>query len=93
MTDPIALPQLVSKGVVFQLHVDSRRRECLVSKEALALLLDLRDTNPDPLEVFYAFQPAIEDAARRLIGDGPSDTPVVLGPDDLASPPRLLRQT
>lgn len=92
MTDPAVLPQLVSKGVLFRLEVDSQPRECLVSKETLALLSDLRDTNPDPLEVFYAFQPAIRDAARRLLRSGASDTPLVLGPDALIEPPRRRRQ-
>jgi hypothetical protein len=92
MTDPAVLPHLVSKGVLFRLEVDSRQQECLISKEALAQLSDLRDTNPDPLEVFYAFQPVIRDAARRLIRAGASDTPLVLGPDALRDPPQLRRR-
>jgi hypothetical protein len=84
MTDSSVLPQLVRKGVVFWLDVDSHRRECLVSKEVLDVLSGLRDTNPDPLEVFYAFQPAINDAALRLIAEGARDNPVVLGPEALA---------
>jgi hypothetical protein len=92
MTDPAVLPHLVSKGVLFRLEVDSRQQECLVSKEALAQLSDLRDTNPDPLEVFYAFQPAIRDAARRLVRAGASDTPLLLGPDELMEHPRRRRQ-
>jgi hypothetical protein len=92
MTDPAVLPHLVSKGVLFRLEVDSRQQECMVSKEALARLSGLRDTNPDPLEVFYAFQPAIQNAARRLVRAGASDTPLVLGPDELIEPPPRMRQ-
>jgi hypothetical protein len=83
MTDSADLPQLVSKGVAFRLHVDSRKLECLVSREALESLNGLKDTNSDPLEVFYAFQPAIDAAARRLAKAGVRDSPLVLGPDAL----------
>jgi hypothetical protein len=83
MTDSAGLPHLVPKGVVFRLHVDSREMECLVSREALESLNGLKDTNPDPLEVFYAFQPAINAAARRLAMDGSSESPLVLGADAL----------
>jgi hypothetical protein len=78
MTDATALPQLTSKGVVFRVSVCSNERECLVSKETLAMLSEFKDTNPDPLEVFYAFQPAINDIACRLIRAGVPDTPLVL---------------
>jgi hypothetical protein len=81
MTHSPALPQLGSKGVAFRLNVNAREQDCLVSKEALDMLSGLRDTNPDPLEVFYAFQPAITALASRLIRQGVKDRPLVLGPD------------
>jgi hypothetical protein len=78
-TDSAALPQVVRKGVIFRLQVGAQERECLISKDALELLSGLKDTNPDPLEVFYAFQPVINEIASRRIRAGAREAQVVLG--------------
>jgi hypothetical protein len=85
MNDALMLPQLQTKGVAFRLQVDGREADCLILREALEILSELKDTNPDPLEVFYASQPAIHQIALRLVRSGVEDTPLVIGLESMAA--------
>lgn len=80
MTPPTAQPQMTDDGVAFTVRVDSVNRNCLISKEALAKLSELRSGNSNPMEMFRAFEATINGVARRMVAANVQGTPLKLGP-------------
>lgn len=81
MTHPIAEPQLTDTGIAFTVRVDSTNRNCVISKEALAKLSQLRAGISDPMETYRAFEATINGVARRMVAANVPGTPLALGPD------------
>jgi hypothetical protein len=74
-------PQMTNGGVTFTVRVDFVNRDCVVSKEALAKLSQLRPGVSDPMETFRAFEATINGVARRMVSARVPGTPLQLGPD------------
>jgi Protein of unknown function (DUF1488) len=84
-------PQLTAEGVVFTVRVDSLNRECLVTKEALQKLSELKSTDvahAGTMAIFHSFEDAINGVARRLVFAGVQGTPLVMRPNTFFAPPR-----
>jgi hypothetical protein len=74
-------PQLIEDGIAFTVRVDSVNRDCVISKEALSKLSQLRSGALDPMETFLAFEAAINGVARRMVSANVPGTPLQLGPN------------
>jgi hypothetical protein len=81
MTQAIAEPTLTENGVAFTVSVDFIKRDCIISKEALAKLSLLQNGIADPMETFRAFEAKINGVARRMVVANVQGTPLQLGPD------------
>lgn len=80
MTQLATQPTLTEDGIIFTVRVDSVDRECIISKDALAKLSQLRQGISDPMETFHAFEAKINGVARRMVTANVPGTPLHLGP-------------
>lgn len=80
-------PHLLAEGIAFSVVVDSVRRECLVTSQALYSLPSptSEDTDVDMMEIFRAYEPNINGVARRLVAAGVPGSPLVLRPETFHS--------
>jgi hypothetical protein len=93
MKQTIASPHMTGEDVTFTVNVDSLKRECLIKKEALQQLSAMRSPHTadvSTMDVFRAFEGAINGVARRLVAAGVPGTPLVLTPNTFLRPPRRL---
>jgi hypothetical protein len=84
-------PLLTHEGVVFTVRVDSLDRECLISKEALHKLSELKAidvSDAGTMDIFHAFENTINGVARRLVAARVPGTPLMMRPHTFTSPPR-----
>jgi hypothetical protein len=81
MNQPAAQPQLTEEGVTFTVRIDSVNRDCIISKEALLKLSQLRSGISDPMETFRAFEAKINGVARRMVAANVQGKPMQLGPN------------
>lgn len=81
MTQTIAGPTLTESGVAFTVSVEFIKRDCIISREALAKLAALQSGGDDPMETFHAFEAKINGVARRMIAANVQGTPLQLGPN------------
>ncbi len=80
MTQLTAQPTITEHGITFTVRVDSVNHDCVISKEALAKLSQLRHGISDPMETFQAFEAKINGVARRMVAANVPGTPLQLGP-------------
>jgi len=83
MSRLITNPCLTRNGVEFTVNINAIGRHCLVSKEALTTLSELKsiDTaDADMMDVFHAFEVTIGNVACRLALDDSQNSPLVLTP-------------
>lgn len=81
MTLPMEPPQLTDDGIAFSVRVDSVKRDCVISTEALLKLCRMRAGTKEPMEMFHAFEATIHGVARRMVAAQVPGTPMRLGPD------------
>lgn len=84
MTQPIFQPHMTERGVAFSVVTGMKRRECLISLEALQRMAALKNVDAgdaDPMDVFHAFETTIDGVARRFIAAGERSRPFCLKPD------------
>jgi hypothetical protein len=81
MNGPTARAQMTEEGVTFTVRLDSINRECIISKEALSKLSQLKSGISDPMETFRAFEATITGVARRMVAANVQGTPLQLGPN------------
>lgn len=81
MIQSTAEPTLTESGVAFTVSVDFIKRDCIISRDALAKLSALQSGIDDPLATFRAFEAKISGVARRMIAANVPGTPLQLGPD------------
>lgn len=88
MSNPSRDPSLSGEGVKFTVVVDSARRECLITSQALATLSSLKseDADVDMIEIFRAYESNINGVARRLVAAGVAGNPLVLRPETFNPP-------
>jgi len=84
-------PRLADDGVAFTVVVDSAKRDCLITTQALYKLRAFKNDEPeegaDIMEIFMAFEAKINGVARRLAAAGVAGTPLVIRPETF-TPPR-----
>lgn len=84
MSHSVPEPSLTTTGIVFSITIDCVDRKCLISKDALNKLCELKNidnTDADVMEIFHAFEATINGAARRLVTVETPGKPLVLGPN------------
>jgi len=81
MSFPPEQPQIADSGSAFSVRVDSIRRDCVISTEALSKLSQLKPGAKTPMETFLAFEASINGVARRMVAARVPGTPMLLGPD------------
>lgn len=88
MTHAINQPCLSEEGILFTVVVDSIKRECLITPQALHKLSSFKgdDEDVDMMEIFHSFESNISGVARRLVAAGVSGTPLVMRPETFNSP-------
>ncbi len=85
-------PLLTSKGVLFTVKVDSLKRECLVTDEALNQLSAQKNMNAaaaNQMDIFHAFEDNIKGVARRLIAARVPGTPLMMRPNTFNPPHKI----
>ncbi|HEY0846403.1 MAG TPA: DUF1488 family protein [Noviherbaspirillum sp.] len=82
-------PRLSQEGIAFSVVVDSVRRDCLITTQALHGLRTFKSDDPDAdvMEIFKAFEAKITGVARRLVAAGVAGSPLVMRPETF-NPPR-----
>ncbi|WP_156396793.1 DUF1488 family protein [Noviherbaspirillum sp. Root189] len=73
-------------GVIFSINIDAQERECLISREALNTLSQLKNidsSDADSLELFKAFETFIRPVAHSLLGGRVLQTPLQLTPQNM----------
>lgn len=80
MNHPAPEPRITDAGIAFTVLVDSVKRACVISNEALAKLSKLKDGDIDPMTVYRAFEANINGVARRLVAANVQGTPLLVGP-------------
>jgi hypothetical protein len=73
-------PHVTNDGVSFSVEVGFVRRDCVISKEALAHLRQMHGFSMDLMNIYGAFEAKINSVARRLVLAGETSSPLVLGP-------------
>lgn len=88
MNHAINQPSLSDEGITFTVVVDSVKRECLITSQALHKLSSFKgdDEDLDMMEIFRHFEPSISGVARRLVAAGVPGTPLVMRPETFNSP-------
>ena len=88
MNHAITQPSLSEEGITFTVVVDSVKRECLITPQALHKLSSLKsdDDDVDMMEIFHSFESNISGVARRLVAAGVEGTPLVMRPETFNSP-------
>jgi hypothetical protein len=81
-------PGLSEEGITFTVVVDSIKRECLITPQALYKLSSLKSDDADTniMEIFRSFESNIMGIARRLVAAGVAGTPLVMRPETFTSP-------
>ncbi|OGB27387.1 MAG: hypothetical protein A3I66_00535 [Burkholderiales bacterium RIFCSPLOWO2_02_FULL_57_36] len=72
-------PRLVAQDIHFKLTVGFVKRDCIISKNALAYLGRSRSGLTDCMEIYSHFENDIHSVAHRLIVAGESASPLILG--------------
>lgn len=85
MTHSITKPSLSEGGITFTVVVDSVKRECLITPQALYKLSAYKTEDVDIMEIFHNFESNIEGVARRLVAAGVAGTPLVMRPETFVS--------
>lgn len=91
MSHSTPLPLLTAKGVVFTVLVDSLKRECLITDEALnrlSLLKNMDAATANRMDIFHAFEDTIKGVARRLVVARVPGTPLMMRANTFFSPPQ-----
>ncbi len=79
MLDALMDNETMLDGVVFTIAEGFSKRQCLVLRQALYMLSD--DTDPQDLNAIYRRnEHRIQQAARRMINSGFSESPLIVGP-------------
>ncbi|NEX63906.1 DUF1488 family protein [Noviherbaspirillum galbum] len=68
-------PRLTEHGVVFQVSIGGSEHQCVISREALESLSDMKDvdvSDADSLDVFHAFETTIRSTAKTLADAEPA---------------------
>lgn len=88
MTQPIRSLDLSQEGVTFTVVVDSVKRDCLITAQALHKLREFKSEDPDAdiMEIFKAFEAKINGIARRLVAAGVAGSPLIMRPETFNSP-------
>ncbi|HYD95333.1 MAG TPA: DUF1488 family protein [Noviherbaspirillum sp.] len=88
MNQQLNQPSLSEQGVTFTVVVDSVKRECLITPQALQKLsaLGREDSEADMLEIFHAYEANISGVARRLVAAGVAGSPLVMSAETFNSP-------
>ena len=88
MSDAMKQPSLSEEGITFTVVVDSIKRECLITPQALYKLSAFKgeDGDTDIMGIFYAFEANISGVARRLVAAGVEGVPLVMRPETFNSP-------
>lgn len=88
MSHAINQPCLSEEGITFTVVVDSVKRECLITPQALHKLSSFKgdDEDVDMMEIFHSFESNISGVARRLVAAGVEGTPLVMRPETFNSP-------
>ena len=73
-------PRVLKAGVKFTVCVEFVEHECLVTREALEKLANLKSGEADPMTIFRAYEGQICGVARRLIAAKVPGRPLQLGP-------------
>jgi hypothetical protein len=79
MSNTAVHPRLVEEGVYFKVAAGFVERDCIISKNALVYLGQLRGDVSDFMKTYSFFEQNIHKVARRLIVAGESASPLVLG--------------
>ncbi|WP_194725281.1 DUF1488 family protein [Noviherbaspirillum malthae] len=75
-------------GVTFSVNIGAHERECLISREALDTLSQLKNidsSDADTLELFKAFETFIRPVAQSIFGGAVHQTPLLLTSENLKS--------
>jgi len=76
----ISTAMLTENGVAFTVSVDFVKRDCVISRDALAKLSQLQAGMVDLMETFRAFETKINGVARRMVVANVKGTPLQIGP-------------
>jgi hypothetical protein len=79
MSNAAVHPHLIEKGVYFKVAAGFVERDCIISKNALVYLGQLKGDVSDFMETYSFFEESIHKVARRLVVAGESASPLVLG--------------
>lgn len=71
---------LTENGVAFTVSVDFVKRDCIISRDALAKLSHLQAGMVDLMETFRAFEAKINGVARRMVVANVKGSPLQIGP-------------
>lgn len=82
MSNVSKAPGLTSDGVTFNVLVEYKFHDCLVSPEALSNLSQLVGKELDLLETYKAYETKIAGVARRLVMAGVTGSPILLSPQN-----------
>lgn len=74
-----AEPQVEDGAVRFIVHAGPVKRECIVSKHALAYLGRVQGHTMNAMNTYLACEAKIHNVARRLLHAGESASPLILG--------------
>ena len=66
-------------AVRFVVHAGAIKRECIVSRHALAYLSRLQGHTMNAMNTYLACEAKIHQVARRLLNAGESASPLILG--------------
>lgn len=84
--DPTATVRPTSGGVVFTINFQGQERECLISREALNTLSQLKNidsSDADTLDLFKAFEGFIRPVAQSLVDGGSRHESLQLTPENM----------
>jgi len=80
MSNVSKAPSLTADGVTFNVLVEYKFHDCLVSPEALSNLSQLVGKELDLIATYKAYETKIAGVARRLVMAGVAGSPILLGP-------------
>lgn len=75
-------------SVIFTINIDAKDRECMISREALNRLSELKNidsSDADTLELFKAFETFIRPVAQSLFGGKGLHAPLQLTPENMSA--------
>ncbi|GIZ50269.1 DUF1488 family protein [Noviherbaspirillum aridicola] len=89
MTSTTTQPRLTQDGILFSVTVESVRRNCVVTRDALQTLSQLKsmdDAGGGLLGIFHAYEAKISGVARRLVGARVAGNPLLMNKATFSAP-------